>query len=237
VSANLCPSVLSGPGTFGHHSTIGGFEYAASYMFTSTATFLFKGARSSTALNGSLANEMIHDYSTGGYDTFDDPMDNMLDKFREIAFRTSVRAGKDRANVTDAQQSVTYNGLATHSIYVTDFRYMVAAAIISVASVLAISLTFHGWWQLGRSASLSPLEIAKAFDAPLLSQVGSNINLSDNKNLGLTAAARVQYGVKADEQAYTTQYAGGQMNHQRRRLVMGPAGQVGRPNAGDIFGN
>jgi hypothetical protein len=205
-------------------------------MFSSQATYVFAGVKRSTILNGSLANEMTRGIEDG-QNEFDDPMENMLEKFREIAFRASVRAGKHLANVTDAQQSVTYHGQASHSIYITDFRYMIAAAIVSVASVLAISLTFYGWWQLGRSASLSPLEIAKAFDAPLLAQVGGNANLSDNSNLGAVAATRVQYGVRADEHTYTTQHAGGQMNYQRRRLVMAPAGQVGRPNRGDVFGN
>jgi hypothetical protein len=227
---------MAGPGTFGRDSTIGGFEYAASYMFSSQATFVFVGARSSIALNGSLANEMIRGTGNGMSETFEDPMEDMLDKFREIAFRASVRAGKDRAIVTDAQQSVTYHGTANHSIYTTDFRYMIAAAIVSLASIVAISATFYGWWQLGRTATLGPLEIAKAFDAPLLAQVGSNVNLSDNRNLGDVGATKIQYGVGADESAYTTQYAGGHMNQQRRRLVIGPAGQVRRPIGGDLFG-
>jgi hypothetical protein len=229
---------MSGPGTPTHGSTIGGFEYAASYMFSSQAIYVFAGAKSSITLNGSLANEMIRGIANGMKETFEDPMEDMLDKFREIAFRASVRAGRDRANVTDAQQSITYHGTANHSIYISDFRYMTAAAAVSIASIIAICATFYGWWQLGRTATLGPLEIAKAFDAPLLTQVGSNVNLSNNSNLGgVVGATRVQYGVRADEAAYTTQYTGGQMNQQRRRLVMGPAGQVGRPNTGDVFGS
>jgi hypothetical protein len=205
-------------------------------MFSSQAIYIFAGARRSTTLNGSLGNEMTRGIKDG-QNIFEDPMESMLDKLREIAFLTSVRAGKDRANVTNAQQSVAYHGQAIHSVYNTDFRYMIAAAVVSVASVLAISLTFYGWWQLGRAVSSSPLEIAKAFDAPPLTQLGSNVNLSDNSNLRAVAATRVQYGLVSDEQAHTTQYAGGRMNYQRRRLVMGPAGEVGRPNAGDVLGN
>jgi hypothetical protein len=128
---------MAGPGTFGRDSTIGGFEYAASYMFSSQAIFVFVGARSSIALNGSLANEMIRDTGNGMSETFKDPMEDMLDKFREIAFRASVRAGKDRAFVTDAQQSVTYHGTANHSIYITDFRYMIAAAVVHFLRLVA----------------------------------------------------------------------------------------------------
>lgn len=230
---DLRPRVLAGPGIQYRHSTIGGFEYAASYMFTSEAVSLFRGARSSLNLTGSVANEMIRGVSAGISDeTFDDPMENMLDVIREIAFRTAVRAGKDQPNnVTEGQQTVKFDGEATRSIYVTDCMYMYSATALSVASVFATSLLFWGWWQLGRTVSLSPLEIAKAFDAPILMQVGSNVALADNKHLGAAGAVRVQYGVRVDELGY----GGGQMMGQRRRLVVGQAGWVGRPAKGDVY--
>ena len=116
-------------------------------MYSSSALSLFRGARSSISLTGSLANEMIRGVSVGTSDeTFDDPMSDMLDGIREIAFRTAIRAGRDEPNnETDAQQTVKYVGEATRSIYVTDFRYMLGAAALSVASVLASSLLFWGW--------------------------------------------------------------------------------------------
>ncbi|KAF2027386.1 hypothetical protein EK21DRAFT_72062 [Setomelanomma holmii] len=227
--------VMPGPGTWGHNSNIGGFEYAASYLFTSNATFHFAGAVSSTTLTGSLANEMVSGNDSWNLN-FADPMDGMLDTMREIAFRTAVRAAKDYANITNSTQEVQYSGLATHSIYDTDFRYMAGAIVVSVLSVIAIGVTFYGWWDLGRTVSLSPLEIAKAFDAPLLAQVGSNLDLSHNKHLGAIATARVRYGAKINEQDYSTQYASGQI-HQRRRLVMGVAGEVRSPTAKEPFGN
>jgi hypothetical protein len=231
---------MRGPGS-NYGSTMGGFEYAASYLFSSTAIYQFRGAIAATTLKGALANEMIRgNISDSRDEKFDDPMESMLDKIREIAFRTAVRAGRDESlkpNETDAVQQVAYRGSATYSIYITDFRYMIGAAALSIASILATSLCFWGWWQLGRTVSLSPLEIAKAFDSPLLSQIGSNLDLSENKNLGYVAGMRLQYGVRADDQAYSTQYAGGHMNHQRRRLVIGQVGYVGKPNAGDHYGN
>ncbi|KAH5348573.1 hypothetical protein HBI49_198500 [Parastagonospora nodorum] len=225
--------IMPGPGSF-KQSAIGGFEYAANYLFTSKATFVFVGARSSIRMTGSLANEVVRGPLTGWEEEFLDPMDAMLDKMREIAFRTAVRVGRDQPNnITDADQTTTFEGLKTRSIYVTDFRYMLAAGVLSIMSVIAISLPFHGWWQLGRTVSLSPLEIAKAFDAPILAQIGSNLDLSDSKNLGSVAGVRVQYGVKGDEQVYNGRYGDGL----KRKLVMGYGGYVGRPNRGDVFGS
>jgi hypothetical protein len=226
---------MPGPGN-GQSSTIGGFQYAAAYLFTSTAIFNHGGAVSDAVFTGALANQMVQ-----GSDAWNlmaqDPMDTMLDAMREIAFRTSVRAGRDLANVTDANQEVEYHGSATHSIYVTNYRYMAAALVLGIASVLAIGQTFYGWWELGRTVSLSPLEIAKAFNAPLLAQVGSNFDLSNTKQLGPFATARVQYGEKLNEQAYTSGYAGGGMEPHGRKLVLGLAGEVKRPVAGAAYGS
>ena len=224
---------MPGPGSF-KQSAIGGFEYAANYLFTSKAIFVFVGARSSIRMTGSLANEVVRGPLTGWDEEFLDPMDAMLDKMREIAFRTAVRVGRDQPNnVTDADQTTPFQGSKTRSIYVTDFRYMLAAGILSILSVLAISLPFYGWWQLGRTVSLSPLEIAKAFDAPILAHVGSNLDLSDSKSLGTVAGVRVQYGIKGGEQMYNGGYGEGL----KRKLVVGYAGYVGRPNRGDVFGS
>lgn len=224
--------VLPGPGTEWHHSTIGGFEYAASYLFTSKAVYNFRGARSSTSLTGSLANEMVGNDT----ETFDDPMEDMLDKIREIAFRTAVHAGKQNATTTDAKQTVKYTGSATHPIYHTDFRYMAAAAVLSIASTVAIAATFYGWWELGRNVSFTPLDIAKAFDAPILAPLGSNLDLSKKENLGDIAAAKVRYGERISEQGSTTQYFGGNMEEGRRRLVMGWSNDMRRPQAGQVYG-
>lgn len=226
---------MPGPGVR-NPSTIGGFQFAAASLFTSTVVFNFGGAVSDAVFTGALASQMVRGNSAWNL-TNQDPMDTMLDAMREVTFRTSVRAGEDIANVTDAKQEVEYHGSATHSVYVTDYRYMIAAAVLSIASVLAIAQTFYGWWELGRTVSLSPIEIAKAFNAPLLSQVGSNFDLSNNRRLGPMAATRVQYGEKIDEHGYATGYAGGGMEPHVRRLVMGLAGEVKRPAAGQAYGN
>jgi hypothetical protein len=226
---------MPGPGT-DQKSTIGGFQFAAASLFTSTVIFNFGGPVSDSVFTGALASQMVR--SSDGWDVVaQDPMDVMLDAMREIAFRTSVRAGRDLANVTDAKQQVEYHGWATHSIYVTDYRYMAAAMVLGIASVLAIGQTFYGWWELGRTVSLSPLEIAKAFNAPLLAQVGSNFDLSNTKQLGPLATARVQYGEKLNEQAYTTGYVGEGMEPHGRRLVLSLAGEVKRPVAGAAYGS
>jgi hypothetical protein len=43
---------------------------------------------------------------------------------------------------------------------------------------MSILPTFFGWWRLGRTVTLSPIEVAKAFDAPQLAGVDSNAETS-----------------------------------------------------------
>jgi hypothetical protein len=230
--ADYIDRVLPGPGQF-EDSTIGGFQYAAAYLFTSKADFSFRGAKQQSTFTGQLVNEMVYREDGAYNDSFHDPMDSMLDKMREIAFRTAVRAGSDLGDVRE----VASIGSSTRPIYVTDFRYMAAATVLSIASILAISLTFYGWWELGRSVSLGPLDIAKAFDAPLLAQLGSNMDLAQTRNLGPVADVVVQYGEMLHERATTTQYVAGTGEHGRRRLVMGLVGDVQKPVAGVVYGS
>lgn len=46
-------------------------------------------------------------------------------------------------------------------VFHSDMSFLAGAAAIELLAILAILVTFYGWWDLGRSATLSPLEIAK----------------------------------------------------------------------------
>ncbi|KAI8932157.1 hypothetical protein NX059_011040 [Plenodomus lindquistii] len=180
-------------------SDTGGFEYVTSYMFTSSV----KGPVG-TIYKGALANEMaIRD--DGHSFECRDPLDTILDTMRELAFR--VQAGKNSSldNITNAVQQVEYRGTATRSIYVTDFRYMAIAASLSTLGLLAVGSTFYGWWELGRDFSLSPLDIAKAFDAPLLQDFDSSTRFSGSRDLGDLGSRRVRYGEELVTEAVETE--------------------------------
>lgn len=171
-----------------------------SYLFSSTGTLRFGEAVNSVSLQGSLANEM---YAEGRYgfepdSTFNDPMHKMLDGIHEIAFRASVRAGKDNATVRDAPQVVPYTGLGSHIVYATNIIYMALATAVSILNLVAAAATFYGWWELRREMSMSPLEIAKAFDAPLLREVGSNVRFNKMERGALMV--EIRYGqISKDE--------------------------------------
>ena len=183
-------------------SVIGGFQYASDYLFNSSAVYAFAGAVSSTTLNGALANQMTRNPNSASYVTFNDPLDIILDAVRELSFRASLQAGKDNATITNAGQTVAYNGYVERAIYVTDYRYMSIAVAIGVLGSFAVGSTFWGWWRLGRDFSLNPLEVAKAFDAPLLKGAGSNIGFKDYPKA--IKRRKIRYGaVNVTDQPYS----------------------------------
>lgn len=53
---------------------------------------------------------------------------------------------------------------------ITKIAYLISAgaALIQLLCIIFILPTYWGWWHFGRKISFSPLEMAKAFDSPLL---------------------------------------------------------------------
>ncbi|PSN63893.1 hypothetical protein BS50DRAFT_637229 [Corynespora cassiicola Philippines] len=84
---------------------------------------------------------------------FNDPMDYISNRTQEVMFRKAL------ADVSaDA------------------IRNMQTIDPVDVVISTNVYPTFHGYGRLGREVSMSPLEVAKAFDAPLLAGVDPNLN-------------------------------------------------------------
>jgi hypothetical protein len=104
-------------------------------------------------------------------------MDDILNAYRELALRISVAAAAegrvvdtDEAGISQSEaysQNVPYTSELVRIQYAADRRNLAVAVIISVLGPVATLALFWGWWRLGRSFSLSPLEIANAFGAPM----------------------------------------------------------------------
>lgn len=72
------------------------------------------------------------------------------------------------------EQTVMMYEIRSIALYRARYIYAAIAAGIAGFAALAIIPMMWGWRQLGRAFTTSPLEIAKAFEAPLLRDVGSN---------------------------------------------------------------
>ncbi|KAK7530142.1 uncharacterized protein J3D65DRAFT_146901 [Phyllosticta citribraziliensis] len=190
-------------------TTIGGFQLAMSTLFKSSATYEFGGAVSSIRFEGNTVNQYVDSSSAADFTSPDDvnwndPTDDILDAVREVAFRTSLYATTDSSmnttarNALDPSQDVYYVGDTLNTVYSTDIIKMIIGAALAVLGLLGALPLYYGWWELGRDVTMSPVEIAKAFDARLLAET----NEHDAK--GLVRAGkkmRIKYALGMDNKA------------------------------------
>ncbi|KAF2184724.1 hypothetical protein K469DRAFT_739323 [Zopfia rhizophila CBS 207.26] len=144
--------------------------------------------------------------------TFSDPTQFVLDRLREMAFRTAVAAG----NVTDNNtlfglpslveegfpltqnwtQKVALAGEKYVVTYSISIPYLVCAGIASLLAVVAIAPFYWNWREMPVSLSFNPLDVANAFDAPLLQDAYCEKTIQDyvRKESGLR---RLKYSARA----------------------------------------
>jgi hypothetical protein len=213
---------------------IAGFASAATDLFASSVTMYAGGVYGIVAaFTGLQANQYLKANADGTYPSYtnmswNDPMDDMINSMREIALRTSIAAASN-TSLAGSVQSVPYKGTSTQIVYVTNYHYTIIAAAVSFLGILAVIPTFWGWWEDGRKVSMSPLEIAKAFDTPLLSIIDGNATATEI--VSHMGERRIKYGELVQ--------LGGQeidgYTRQRPKLAFCDAGSVIRPRNGKTY--
>lgn len=95
---------------------------------------------------------------------------------------------------TNWTQRVHYTGSELTTVYRTSWTYMVVAIAVSLLGVIAVAPLYYGWWDSAKLdiGTFNPLEIAKAFDAPLSGGVEGD-RLDDV--VAQVGRERVRYGV------------------------------------------
>jgi len=68
------------------------------------------------------------------------------------------------------QRALTLEGV----VYRTSPPLLALGIVLSVIGVAAVIPLYSGFWELGRKATLNPLEIARAFGAPMLEGIDGN---------------------------------------------------------------
>lgn len=88
-------------------------------------------------------------------------------------------------NLTSVSRTIHQTALVRDSTPLTVFAvhrgWLVGGFTVMVLACLAILPTYWGWWELGREVSMSPLEIARAFEAPIMRDADSNATGHDLK--------------------------------------------------------
>ncbi|KAK2789929.1 hypothetical protein FQN53_000982 [Emmonsiellopsis sp. PD_33] len=161
-----------------------------SHRISGKLGFSFSG---SSAYNYFRSKEF--DTNTDCFFTFDDPADDMKRNIHELMFRTAlaaVSASGNEDNRAKMNKTIVVEQTNTELVFQSRYEYLGGALAVMLAALLTISVTYYGWWQLGRKMSLSPIEMARAFNAPLLRGTPSNAKIRDL--LAEVGKTRVRYG-------------------------------------------
>ena len=167
-----------------HPTYHGGFALALNEMQKSSVTLGFAGASGmKMTTEGVMAMRYQRQKERGPdelvvYTECDnywlDPTEDLLETVREVAFRLSLQ-GVGQSGPVPVQEMLVERE-ATEVVYTSDYLFLGLAVGVIGLSLITVSPLLLGWWKLGREVSLSPVEIARAFGAPVLKESGSNSN-------------------------------------------------------------
>lgn len=104
---------------------------------------------------------------------FDDPMEDILSSYGELALRLSIHEGTrtyhdamkagDKEKALTALQEVDYTSHQYLTEYAANKLVLCLAVACSLMGPVAIIFLFQGWQTLGRKFSFSPFELANSF--------------------------------------------------------------------------
>jgi hypothetical protein len=108
-----------------------------------------------------------------------DPTNWILSQVDSILFRASVYSAMTATVYNATTNETTFsNGAIAHSnnatimadtlIYESDPRFWIPAILLVFICIMCVLPSYWGFWELGRKVTLGPMEIAGAFQAPVL---------------------------------------------------------------------
>jgi hypothetical protein len=110
-----------------------------------------------------------------------------------------------------------------NGVYDVSYVFMALGMVASFGGVVAILPLYYGYWELGRTVSLNPLEIARAYGAPLLDGIDGNMGARD---------------IEIEKGHLTVRYGAVERNGEEKILRIENIGRVNvrMPLDGEIFG-
>ncbi|PVH76147.1 hypothetical protein DL98DRAFT_657637 [Cadophora sp. DSE1049] len=213
VTNNKTPGPLS-------YTTNGGIYQALKDRYTSRAyltTHSNDTASWSVSLSGQeaalLANNEFPPVNNNTCPfRYDDPMQQIMPGLNTLTFIVADdlynRANWTDNAFTDAQASaywdnsavnVTATEFLTEVHYSTNYHFMFGALASTLFCACLVLPVYWGFWELGRKVSLNPIEIANAFQAPMLAEAVPKSGHADDI-VKVAGKRQVVYGQFGDEE-------------------------------------
>lgn len=136
-----------------------------------------------------------------------DPMPYIINAINSIMFRSSISAAFTGGNSSDIKftpaHDTTFTAFyvsAPSTGYVSDYNYLIAACVCMFVCFLLVLPSYWGFWELGRKVTLGPVEVASAFQAPVLQrgEAGAPGGGEVKALLEVVGGRRVKYGQAED---------------------------------------
>ena len=191
--------------------------------------------------------------------TWNDPIDDMISMVQELSLRTAIAttdhlppstqgigpqdtylltAGQPNIllpNLTLVNRTLSQNVNASmtfsETVYESHFGWLAGSLAAMFLAFAAIFPLFSGWWHLGRAVSMSPIEIAKAFGAPIVMQTDSNGTARDLVN----DIGKLQIGYGASATGFSASISEPKDPNIKRRLHFAPLDTIEVPGEQEKF--
>jgi hypothetical protein len=180
ISAGDLPTAPSGAGA----GPLAGLNNFYGYYLYANVTEVFDTDLGRSTYSGpSMIADLFFDPEASSYDShtfatcglkWSSPTEYVLDSMHDFMFRAALRAG----NGTEVQTFVAKR-TSTALLFHSERRYLAAALAVMLLALLAVLFLLWGWRELRKPVSLSPLETAKAFGAPMMQNVGRNSGVEE----------------------------------------------------------
>lgn len=228
-------------------TVVGGLGYFLSSLFDSQSEHRFmsddkelRRGNWSVQSTGMNANQHMYlgennAWSINSNTTWNNPMPDMLEQVRELAFRVAVQTAIDNPS-EDFAQNVRYSGSRDTISYRSDFDIMGVTISLNLVALFSLFPLYYGWWELGRKSSLGVLETAKAFGAPLMDDIDDSA--TEKQILQRIGKKRVVYGQTAVSGRSPSSAAEFLLPRKelRSRLQIVDEGEAKKPRTGISFG-
>ena len=173
VTAGDLPNATGGQGA----GTLVGINIYYGNYLSANVTEEYDPDVNESVYNTSMIADLFSDQEASSYDNYtfnrcgliwSSPTDYVLNAMHDFMFRAALQANNGSVQSFTAQRMIP--ALLFHS----DYYYLAAALVAMLLALLVVLSLLWGWWELERPVSLSPLEMAKAFDAPIMRHAGQN---------------------------------------------------------------
>jgi hypothetical protein len=203
------------PEHFNETSTIGALSYTMNNLYGSSANLTFKddwdidlrGSQAQTLFYADMSTSHSHRcYYNIDRPGLDDPLIELLRKINTLSFVSALYLLNQPQTPVSARASLgmeSQRSLASVTgiveEYSTDFGYVAGALVATFVTILLVLPVYWGFWKLGRKVTLGPLEIANAFNAPIIRPENVRGHHADFEEvLQEVGSRRVRYGQLKD---------------------------------------